>query len=189
MRGSWSGWLAALVFAATGAFAGATSTYATEVQRADEYRVKAAFLLNFVKFVEWPAETFSTPTAPLHVCVLGADPFGEVLDAVVQGRIGTHPIATRRIADLEEGCHLLFIAGSERKRLSALTDRLRAGGVLTVSDDDGSSARGGMIELFTDGDSVRFNIYPEAIERSGLHASARLIALAANQRHAAGGQR
>jgi len=158
-------------------------------QPADEYRVKAAMLLNFAKFVEWPAGAFSAPTTPLTVCVIGVDPFGSVIDEAFTGRIGGRPVITRRLTDVEPGCHLLFVSGSERKRMAFIADRLRLAGVLTVSDDEGFGAVGGMIELFTQAESVQFNIYPNAVEQSGLRASSRLIALAANQRHAAGARR
>ncbi|MGC4081131.1 MAG: YfiR family protein [Vicinamibacterales bacterium] len=159
----------------------------TERQRADEYRVKAAFLFNFTKFVEWPVSAFATPSVPFNVCVLGVDPFGEMLDETFRGRlIAGRAVLVRRMRDPESGCHLIFISSSEHRRLAVLADRLRATSVLTVSDEEGFNAVGGMIELFTDGESVQFNISPAAVERAGLRASARLIALAANQRHAGG---
>jgi hypothetical protein len=162
----------------------------TAAPRADEYRVKAAFLFNFAKFVEWPASAFPSQAAPLNVCVLGADPFGDVLEETLKGRsVGGRSIVARRLAEVEPGCHLLFVSGSERRRLAVIAEQLRSESVLTISEDEGFNALGGMIELFTEGESVQFNISPSAVERSGLHASARLIALAANQRHSAGVRR
>jgi hypothetical protein len=147
-----------------------------------ESRVKAAFLFNFTKFVDWPAAAFDTPTSPLTICVLGADPFGNLLDDALQGRtVGGRPLTTRRIAEVEPGCHVLFVSTSERKRM-------RTSPVLTIGDADGEDGENGlgmMIELFTDGDRVRFNFHPKTVERAGLRASARLIALAANQQHGA----
>lgn len=160
-----------------------------EAGRVDEYRVKAAFLFNFARFVEWPVDTFRHPSAPLTLCVLGVDPFGALLEQELQRQSTGRPITTRRISQIEPGCHLVFISGSERKRLSVLADALRSAHVLTVSEEEGFGRVGGMIELFTDGDSVRFNIYPDEVERAGLRASSRLITLAANQRHAGGGRR
>src|SRR5215218_229657 len=76
-----------------------------ETQREDEYRVKAAMLFNIAKFIDWPPAAFSGPPAPLNVCVLGVDPFGGTLDEALKGRVGGRAIATRRIADVEPGCH------------------------------------------------------------------------------------
>lgn len=184
-------WVLAVALAAGGVGLSARPlTEPTESPRADEYRVKAAFLFNFAKFVEWPAQAFSGQSAPLTLCVLGVDPFGNLLDDTLKGRaVAGRAIAIRRIPELESGCHVLFIASSERKRLAVLTDQLRNSSVLTVSEETGFTTLGGMIELFTAGESVQFNIAPTAVERSGLHASARLIALAANQRRPAGGHR
>src|ERR1700734_4210425 len=54
-------------------------------ERTLEYQVKAAFLLNFTKFIDWPPTAFADPQSPLAICILGADPFGRVLDAIAQG--------------------------------------------------------------------------------------------------------
>lgn len=191
MRTRLTPWVLAVALAACSVgVAARTLTGPSESQRADEYKVKAAFLFNFAKFVEWPPQAFSGQGAPLTVCVLGLDPFGSLLDDTLKGRaVAGRPIAVRRIPELEPGCHVLFISGSERKRLALLTDRLRGTSVLTVSEEAGFTTVGGMIELFTAGESVQFNIEPAAVERSGLRASARLIELAANQRRQAGGRR
>jgi hypothetical protein len=178
---------AAFWVAAFGVAPMATGPSVFESQRADEYRVKAAMLVNFARFVEWPPEVFATPAEPFDVCVLGADPFGSILDDALKGHmVGGRPMETRRIADVEPGCHLVFISGSEQKRMAVIADRLRATAALTVAEEEGFGAEGGMIELFTEGDSVRFNIYTSALEQSRLRASARLIALAANQKHHGG---
>jgi hypothetical protein len=168
----------------------AASVIVSEAERADEYRVKAAMLYNFAKFVEWPADSATTPAPPLNVCVLGVDPFGTMLDETLKGRlVAGRPLVSRRLSDIEAGCHLVFISLSERKRMAVIVDRLGASHVLTVSEDEGFGAVGGMIELVTQTDRVGFNIYPGALERVGLHASARLIELAWNQKHPAGGRR
>jgi uncharacterized protein DUF4154 len=181
--------VATIVIVTTGAALGATGPNAgPEVQRADEYRVKAAMLFNFTRFIEWPPEVFSSPATPLTVCVLGVDPFGGILEDALKGHsAGGRSIQIKRIGDVEAGCHVVFISGSERKRFSVLADRLRTTGALTISEEEGFGTVGGMIELFTDGESVKFNIYTGALEQSRLRASARLIALAANQKH--GGRR
>src|SRR4051794_22363120 len=80
-----------------------------------EYHVKAAFLYNFARFVEWPGEAFRSPGEPFSICVLGADPFGQDLDDVVAGKaIAGRPVAVRRFTDAREtgGCHILFVSSS-----------------------------------------------------------------------------
>jgi hypothetical protein len=169
-----------LFAAAVLAAAPSVALSALEAQGADEYRVKAAVLYNLAKFVDWPPDVFGAGTAPLHVCVLGVDPFGDALETAFAGhQIGGRGSVVRRIGDVEPGCHVLFISGSERKRMAAITDRLRGSGVLTVSEEAGFAESGGMIELFTDGDRVRFNLNIAALEEGRLRASARLREIAA----------
>lgn len=177
--------LVALAVIASSAVAAAAGP--AEAERADEYRVKAAMLFNFARFIEWPPEVFASPSAPVTVCVLGVDPFGSVLDETLKGHlVAGRTLQIRRIPDVESGCHVVFISGSERKRMSVIAERLRPSGALTVAEEEGSGTVGAMIELFTDGESIKFNIYTGALEQSKLRASARLIALAANQRHPGG---
>ena len=147
--------------------------------RADEYRVKAAILFNLAKFVDWPKATFASPHAPFVLCVLGTDPFGSVLDDTLAGRlIGGRSLVAMRITEVTQGCHMLFIAGGERKRLPVIVDQLGSTGVLTVGEDATFTEDGGMISLAVDGERVRFGINSRMTERAGLKVSARLLALA-----------
>lgn len=154
---------------------------------ADEYRVKAAILYNLAKFVDWPSDAFAAPAAPLSLCVLGVDPFGALLDEALKGRqVSGRSIVTRRVAEPDPSCHVLFIATSERKRLGLITERLGTSGVLTVSEESGFIDVGGIVELVTEGGRVRFHINAAAAERARLRVSARLLALAATPRHVEG---
>lgn len=152
---------------------------------ADEYRLKAAILYNLAKFVDWPADAFADAASPLSLCVIGADPFGPLLDDTLRGHlVAGRPVVARRIADLTSGCQVLFIAGSEKKRLPVLLDRLRGQSLLTVSEDDAFVDLGGMIGLITEGERVRFNVNADAAERARLKVSARLLALASSVKKA-----
>src|SRR5580698_4584406 len=89
----------------------------------EEYRIKAAFLYNFAKFVEWPAGAFKGPDDPVAVCVLGENPFGNLLDEMVgKNTAAGRSFVVRQLADLTRagGCHILFIGASERKRVRAI---------------------------------------------------------------------
>jgi hypothetical protein len=173
------------------ALTSAGSAFAQALPReASEYQVKAAILYSLLKFVEWPAETFAAPTAPVTVCVIGADPFGPVIDDAVRGRqMASHPIVIRRLTDVAPGCQVLFIATSEARRLPVILDRLSATTVLTVSEIEGFAERGGMIELRNERDHVTFRISVETAERARLRLSARLLSLAAPGRPPRGGLR
>lgn len=88
----------------------------TEAADSIEYRVKAAYLLNFARYVEWPPAAFASDSDPLTVCVAGNDPFGAVLDHTFEGHlVGGRAVVGRRIAGISSasGCHILFIPGPE----------------------------------------------------------------------------
>jgi len=149
--------------------------------QADEYAVKAAFLYNFVRFVEWPSTAFSAPGAPFVVCVAGRDPFGVALNRTLLGKnVEGHPFATRRLADDEraDGCHVLFVARSEKHRAGALADDGRRQSILTIGDFDSFADEGGVVAFYLDDNRVRFAINVDSAARSGLKVSANLLALA-----------
>ena len=150
-------------------------------QTFNEYHVKAAFLYSFTKFVEWPAEAFASPGAPIAICILGDDPFGDFLDVAVKGKIiRDRPLAVYRIAAAPSGheCKILFIAASERRRMPALLASVVSYGVLTVGDTAEFTAEGGVIGLKRDGDQIRLSVNLTAAERANLRISSRVLSLA-----------
>jgi len=163
------------------ALAGAALTTAPGPPRVEEYRLKAAVLYNLAKFVDWPEDAFADASAPLVVCVLGADPFGQALDDTLKGHmVGGHPAVARRIAEMAAGCHVLFVG--DIRRLPAVIDRVHDSSVLTVGESAGFVDQGGMIGLTTENDRVRFDVNLTAAERAHLKISARVMALAASVR-------
>lgn len=168
--------VAALVLVAcvAGASAGAQ-----EVE--PEYELKAAFLYNFVKFVEWPSEAFAGARSPLTICIYGTDPFGDSLDGVVRGEsLGERGLLVQRPESLEElrDCQVLFVSRSERPRMAEVLASVEHAPVLTVGDTDGFLRAGGMINFVLEENKVRFLINQEAAERSHLRISSRLLRLA-----------
>ena len=143
-----------------------------------EYQVKAAFLYNFARFAEWPAESFQHSGEVFQVCVLGTDPFGPALDEVTAGQsVAGHPVEVRRISDpaMVRGCRLLFLGGSQKRLLSSA---LREPGVLTVADSDCQGAGEAMIWFTVDRGKVRFEINMDAATRGKVRLSSRLLSLA-----------
>jgi YfiR/HmsC-like len=139
-----------------------------------EYRVKAAFLFNFAKFVEWPAEADG---GPLQICVAGRNVFGDALADTVRGEnINGRPLAVRVILEPEPGCHIIFIPRGAAS--AAYLRAARGTPSLTVGETRDFIAQGGIVNFTLDGTSVRFEIDPEAAERSGLRISSRLLRLA-----------
>ncbi len=149
----------------------------------DEYQVKAGFLTAFAGFIEWPNETFAGPADPFAICVLGNDPFGPSLDALVAGKvIGGRALAVRRIADVRRatGCHVVFVGASEHLRLRAVLAALRDQCVLSVGDTSDFIAEGGIVNLRLDNGKVRIDINEDAAKEVHLRVSSRLLQLARN---------
>jgi YfiR/HmsC-like len=146
-----------------------------------EYQVKAAFLFNFAKFIDWPPGAFATTTSPFTICILGADPFGTDLDDSLRGKtVAYRSIVIRRCQSEAEtrGCQILFVSRSQSRRISEILQGLHGMNVLVVGESDGFAAEGGAIEFILQQDHVRFRINPEAATRAGLMISSKLLALA-----------
>lgn len=144
----------------------------------NEYELKAVFLLNFSRFVEWPESAFSAPDAPFVFCVFGNDPFGVALDAAVEGEmLDQHAMIVRRIANPAEagGCHILFVHRSERARLGQILAALENASTLTVTDSDRNAPRSEMIRFVMDRDRIRLRIDVEATRAAGLQVSSKLL--------------
>jgi hypothetical protein len=140
-----------------------------------EYEVKAAYLVNFARFVEWPAP--STPGSPFYICILGDDPFHEVLDRLAANeRINGRLMIVRRFSRLQGDCHILFVSNSERDVFTIL--RLAPSGVLTVGDTAAFRGDGGMISFVIENRRVRFDVNLKAAIQGGVQISSRLLGVA-----------
>ena len=151
-------------------------------QNATEDQVKAAYLLNFAKLAEWPRTALPDGPSPLVIGVSGADEeFLDVLKAVVAGKIvGTHLLVVTPVSSEKnmKSCHIVFFRASERKHTQTAIEGLAHADVLLVGEDESFLRQGGMINLVRDHGSVRFEVNPEALDRSEIHFSAKILALA-----------
>lgn len=150
-------------------------------QMPNEYDVKAAFLLNFANFVEWPADTFATPSSPLMVVVVGDDPFGGALHRLAQNKIiNGRQLVVRRIdpGDTFVEIQIMFLSASERGRVAKILRKVGDSSVLTVSDLEGFCQKGGMIQIAREENRIRFDVDLTPAQRSRLTISARLLGLA-----------
>jgi len=152
---------------------------AAAAQKAAEYDVKAAFLYNFTKFVDWPPEAFPDPSS-LRICVLGDDPFGGSLQAVTGEQVGGHKLIVTRTESLARpaGCQVLYISRSEREHLPQILAAVKDSPVLTVADTDGAAERGAIINFVLEGSKVRFEINTDSADRAKLKISSKLLQLA-----------
>jgi hypothetical protein len=149
--------------------------------RPAEYEVKATYLYNFGRFVEWPANVTVAKGDPFAICVLGHDPFGPILDATLAGETiaGKSAVATR-ISKPQEAtnCRILFISSSEDNHLKGILTALDKWNVLTVSDIPRFAQRGGMIQFVLDGNNVRFEVNLTTARDAGLTLSSELLKVA-----------
>ena len=142
-----------------------------------EYDVKAAFLLNFSRYVTWPAER---QKPPFRICIYGSNPFGRRLTDAVSGEHWQDaPIEVRILESLGDGrlCHILYVPDAAG---DVLGDHWTVGAspTLTVGEDERFLTQGGMIRFFVDNNRVRFSINQVAAESAGLQISSRLLRLA-----------
>jgi len=148
----------------------------------NEYELKAAFLYNFVKFTEWPAEESGKSDEPFVIGVLGKDPFGAALDKIIEGEtIHTKKVVARRFPRMDEAAansRVLFISPSEENNLPAILTLLDGQAVLTVSEIENFAQRGGVINLKKENNKIVFEINLAAAKRAGLNMNAQLLKLA-----------
>lgn len=158
------------------AMLGASAAWGDEAAgREDQF--KAAYLFNFLKFVNWPA---SAANEVLVVCFLGADGVHDSLASGIENkRAGARRLAVRRLDSHAEidGCNVLYLE-SDSAQTAFPIESARVQSILTVSDSTAFARRGGMIELFTDANRLRFNINVDNAHKAGLRISSNLLQLA-----------
>jgi YfiR/HmsC-like len=146
-----------------------------------EYRIKAAFLYNFAKFIKWPPQTFAGPESPIVIGVLGENVFGGDLEQTIHDKtFNDHPFQFKEFHSVNQAtnCQILFISASEQERLPKILSGLRGTSVLTVSEMDHFIEAGGMINFVIEEKRIHFQINNEAAEKAGLIISSKLLSLA-----------
>jgi hypothetical protein len=146
-----------------------------------EYAVKAAFLYQFARFVEWP-DSSAPASGPVRICIVGHDPFGDALDLATQDkRAAGRPLQVRRFRGLQDlkPCSIVFVAGADPVAAAAVALQLRGSASLLVGEAPGFAQNGGMIAFRVEGGIVRFDINEGAATTEGIRVSGRLLGLAA----------
>src|ERR1700676_5827956 len=149
-----------------------------------EYLIKAGFIYNFAKFVEWPSAAFSPANFPIVIGVLGTDPFGNVLDRIVEDKkLGPRGFVVRRykwgkdVKDLRD-CKILFVSASERTHVDEILQSVKGLPILTVGETPGFAERGGVIRFTLEDNRVRFEVNVDAAHQAELNISSPLLTLA-----------
>lgn len=144
-----------------------------------ELRLKAAFVYNFAKFVEWPEDP-SQARSPVTFCVPAGEPFADTLERSLEGKnLNGRVVVIRRIAKPQQAhaCHVLALTALENKQVEEYLSAMSGWSVLTIGDGNRFTARGGMIQLIKDVNKLRFAVNLNAVNRVGLKISSRLLQL------------
>jgi hypothetical protein len=158
---------------------GALGVAAIAAAAAPEYQVKAAFLYNFARFVEWPQDAVG-PTDAFRICIVGEDPFGDLLDQAVHGKtVHDRPVEVVHPDDVDViRCHIVFFASSGAPALPRILTALGGRGILTVGETEDFTRAGGVIAMRVEESKVRFDVNVDAAQRAGLRVSSQLLKLA-----------
>ena len=152
-----------------------------QTQPLTESQIKAGFLFNFTKFVEWPPDAFADPGVPLVLGIVGDNPVTDLLVETAAGKIvNGRAVIVRRFKEGQDlrSCHILFVSSSEGKHVPQILETVKGSRVLTVSETSGFAQSGGMINFFVEGNKVRLEINLDAAARASLKISAKVIAVA-----------
>lgn len=145
-----------------------------------EYEIKAAFIYNFTKFINWPQDIFQNGNAPLNLCLLGDDSFRPVLEQTVKGKVFNgrqFSIQLKKITDKFSSCQLLYIYSLSDESTFKVLNSLHRQPVVTIFETENSKNSLGIIRLIKNKNKVYFEINQTAAENSGLKISSHLLKL------------
>lgn len=146
-----------------------------------EYQVKALFLYNFAKYIEWPPAAFFGTNSPITIGIIGEDNFGAALPSAVNAKtVGGRSFAIKHLSanDNLQGCQILFISGSESANTATILGKVGAQPILTVGEDGTFLEEGGIINFVLKNGNVRLEINLASSDKAGLKISSRLLAVA-----------
>ena len=169
-----------------------------ESAQSREYQVKAAFLYNFIKFVDWPEEKMTDSNEPIIIGIIGKSPFGNAFEPLKAKKIKGRSVVVKRFKGFEKlkkssekdkselgrkiealrKCHLLFICSSEKKNLKEIINSVKDHSVLTIDGMKGFLEAGGIIKFLMEEKKINFEINLTAAERTGLKIRSQLLRLA-----------
>jgi hypothetical protein len=185
----------AMVFIFLGYFTVSEGSSSTQSAQYKEYEVKAAFMYNFLKFIDWPEEKMAKGGNQIIIGIIGEDPFGSATDVLKDKKVEDRDVVIKRFEGLQQlkeqaekgkkeqlealkTCHLLFICPSEKKITAEIIDIVKSDGVLTVGDTGGFIESGGAIGFFMEDNKIRFNVNLTSSDKAGLKIRSQLLRLA-----------
>ena len=183
-----------IVLAAALFVASAVPQVWAESAQSREYQIKAAFLYNFIKFVDWPEKKVADSNDTITIGIIGEDPFGDALKPIKDKQIKGKKIVTKQFKGFEElkksktelrqkneilgKCHLLFICSSEKENLREIINSVKDSSVLTVGNMKGFLEAGGVINFIMEQKKVHFEISVTAAEQAEFKIRSKLLRLA-----------
>jgi len=169
-------WVSVLVVAASFLCIGVP-----EARAQSEDQIKAAFLFNFARYVEWPESAFAGPDAAVKICLAGSDKFASVVSLTVSGKsVENRPVEVDALPGLSgvSGCHILYVGEGIDSAPAEVASSVSGSSVFTVADCEGFATGGGIANFIRADNKVRFEINPSAAKKAGLKVSSRLLRLA-----------
>jgi hypothetical protein len=157
------------------------ATHLAAAQTASDHAVKAAYIYNFAKFVEWPAASFGDASTAMRFCILNDPSFGEELNRIVAGKlIASRPVEVVHVQDggRSRNCQVLYINSVQSRQTRRVIEVLRGASVLTVGESDDFLEDGGVIDFVLQDDRIHFHINRKSANDAGLRISSRLLAVA-----------
>jgi hypothetical protein len=145
-----------------------------------EYEIKAAYLYNFINYIDWPTDALPPEGGTITIGIVGDTPYATAFDPLKGKQIKGRKLAVKQVAsakDLDQ-CNIVFICASEKSRLPEVLGQFKDSKLLTVGEIDGFAEQGGVINFISERNKVRFEINPEAARRAGLTISSELLKLA-----------
>jgi hypothetical protein len=130
-----------------------------------EYKVKAAFIYNFARFIEWPADAFASDQSPFVIAVIGTDPFNGGLEQAVAGKlVGNRRVEIRHFDSVDKigACQILFVPTTDDDTEAGIVQKINNNHVLTIGESENFGTRGGSLRFFTDKMAWRSSNSPEA---------------------------
>lgn len=177
-RLSRAAWLAVILGTA---FLSASLPAQAQISSAEEYKLKLAFLYNFAKFVDWPADAFSSPQATLNICIIGRDPFDNDLERQVSERSVNgrrYMLHTVRSGGNLSACHIVFLPAGTDYSLPEVLKQVGGSPAITVGESAGFAHRGGTVNFVLEGTRLRFEVNLDVSQRARSRISSRFLALA-----------
>lgn len=155
------------------------SVFAQTILKED--KIKASYIFNFIRFIQWPEQRLGNNTSPLNVCVINrSDRFIKAFKPVVGKKVNGHPLTLHKVSDADElsQCHVVYIDKSKQKKIKELINFFDDNKILSISDIETFCKDGGMIGMVNIKGKIKVEINLDAARRAGFHISSNLLEVA-----------